>query len=243
MNLRNLRQLAIAGGVALCTLGIASAQGSVSGTCVLDGPAPKMKKIKMAQEQSCEKHHKEPLRQEDVVIGADGKSLANVFVYVKNAPAGAAAATGEVTIDQIGCQYKPHVFGIRVGQTLKILNSDNGVLHNIHAFGEPGNTFNMGQPGNGQPLTQKFQKAQLGVPLKCDVHGWMKSYACVVEHPYFAVTDDKGAFKIDNLPPGEYELEAWQEVCGTQSAKVKVEAAGGAPVTFTFKAPAKEAGK
>jgi len=163
------------------------------------------------------------------------RTLKNAFVYIKNAPAGGAAAEGDISIEQKGCQYTPHVFGIRPGQTLKIINSDSNVLHNIHAFGQqPGNSFNMGQPGNGTQLTAKFAKPEMQIHIKCDVHGWMSAWANVMENPYFAVTDDKGNFSIANVPPGDYDVEALNEECTPGEAKVHVDAKGGT-ATFALK--------
>ena len=136
-------------------------------------------------------------------------------------------------IDQVGCRYTPHVFGMRVGQTLKIRNSD-ATLHNIHATPAANPEFNMGQPIQGMEFDRTFDAAEVMVPFKCDVHGWMNAYVGVLDHPYFAVTGDDGNFDISELPPGDYVVEAWHEELGTQTQNVTVGEGGTAEVSFTF---------
>lgn len=208
----------------------------LSGRVAFEGTAPTMRKIRMDAEMTCKAAHAETPREERVVVNSN-QTLRNVFVYVKSpVPAGGAPAAGKVTIDQNGCQYRPHVMGIQVGQTLEILNSDTNVLHNIHSFGGPGNAFNMGQPGTGAVLTKTFEKPEVMVKLKCDVHGWMSAYVGVLEHPFFSVTDEKGEFHIPKLPAGEYTVEAWHEEYGAQEAKVTVGADGSGTAAFKFQA-------
>ena len=90
---------------------------------------------------------------------------------------------------------------MRVGQSLEILNSDP-TLHNIHAMPKANTEFNNGQPIQGMKTTHIFDKPEVMVPFKCDVHGWMNAYVGVLDHPYFAVTGKDGSFDLKNLPPG-----------------------------------------
>ena len=174
-------------------------------------------------------------------VGADGKSLANVFVYVKNGLGNYIYDTPTETarIDQDGCRYHPHVFGMRVGQPLEILNSDP-TLHNIHATPKLNSEFNTGQPIEGMKTTHTFDKPEVMVPFKCDVHGWMNAYVGVLDHPYFAVTDKEGKFSLKTLPAGTYTIEAWHERLGAQEQMVTIGAKETKDVAFTFKAPAAE---
>ena len=80
--------------------------------------------------------------------------------------------------------------------------------------------FNNGQPIQGMKMTHTFDKKEVMVPFKCDVHGWMNAYVGVLDHPYFAVTDKSGKFELKSLPPGTYTIEAWHEKLGTQTASV-----------------------
>ena len=60
-------------------------------------------------------------------------------------------------------------------------------------------------------LPSLFSISRTPMKVKCDIHPWMNAYVAVVEHPYFAVTGEDGSFKLENLPPGSYTIEAWHE--------------------------------
>ena len=112
--------------------------------------------------------------------------------------------------DQNGCVYAPHVQGIMAGQELLIKNSD-ATLHNIHGLPKINSEFNFAMPKVVKEKAIKIDKVENYIKIKCDVHPWMTSYVSVFDHPFFSVTDDTGSFKIENIPPGEYEVIAWQE--------------------------------
>ena len=210
---------------------------SITGKIVFEGAVPAADKFKMSADAFCAKLHPGDVNREDIAIGSD-KGLANVFVYVKSGisgtyPAPAAAAT----IDQKGCTYHPHVFGMVAGQSLEILNSDD-TLHNIHSLPEKNEAFNLGMPVKGMKYTKKFDKQEVMIRIKCDVHGWMSAYCGVLTHPFFAVTAADGTYTIKDLPAGTYTIEAWHEKLGTQTQQVTVGAQESKPAAFTFKAGA-----
>lgn len=206
---------------------------TVSGTIKFEGTAPKMANIQMSADAYCASQHPTPQPEEDVVVSPAGE-LANVIVYVKNAPASAAPTTPAV-LDQKGCHYVPHVSAVQVGQPVEIVNSDN-TLHNVHAMPEVNSQFNEGQPVQGMKSTKKFDKVEMKpFRIKCDVHGWMKSFMVVLPHGYHAVSGMNGQFSIANLPPGNYTLVAWHEKYGQQEQQVTVGAKETKQVTFTFK--------
>ncbi len=215
----------------------AATAGDIEGVVAFDGMAPKNEPIKMNADPVCVKENPTPQSQETYEV-ADGK-LANVFVYVKDGLGNYSydPPSGPVTIDQKGCRYHPHVFGIRVGQELDIVNSDP-TLHNIHALPKGNAEFNTGQPIQGMKTVHVFNAKEVMVPFKCDVHGWMNAYVGVVDNPYFAVTGPDGKFSIKGLPPGTYTIEAWHEKAGTQTAQVTLGAKETKQANFTFKAPA-----
>ncbi|HEV8658129.1 MAG TPA: carboxypeptidase regulatory-like domain-containing protein [Thermoanaerobaculia bacterium] len=206
---------------------------TIVGVVKLEGAPPKMPAIQMSADPYCQSQHPTPATDEEVVTGPGGE-LANVIVYVKNAPSAAASST-PLTLDQHGCQYHPHVSVIEVGQPLQIKNSD-ATLHNIHALPNVNSQFNEGQPVKDMVSTKKFDKVEM-VPfrIKCDVHGWMKAFMAVLPHPYHSVSAMNGTFSIGNLPPGTYTLTAWHEKYGTQEQQVTVGAKESKQVTFTFK--------
>src|SRR6476660_2103586 len=213
--------------------------GRIKGVVTLDGAAPKNEAIKMNADPVCVRENKSPQFQETYLVGSDGKSLANVFVYVKDGLGNYVfdTPTESAKIDQKECRYHPHVFGMRVGQTLEIINSDP-TLHNIHAMPKANSEFNNGQPIQGMKMTHTFDKPEVMVPFKCDVHGWMNAYVGVLNHPYFAVTKDDGKFELANLPAGTYTIEAWHEKLGPMTQSVTIAAKESKDVTFSFKAPA-----
>lgn len=217
----------------------AATAGEVTGTVVLDGSAPKNEVIRMNADPVCLREAKGAQAQETYIVGADGKSLANVFVYVKDGLGNYVfdTPTEPAKIDQKECRYHPHVFGVRVGQPVEILNSDP-TLHNIHAQPKTNAEFNNGQPIQGMKMTHTFTSKEVMVPFKCDVHGWMNAYVGVLDHPYFAVTDTEGKFNLKSLPPGTYTIEAWHEKLGTTTQSVTIGAKETKDVAFTFKAPA-----
>lgn len=212
----------------------ASLFADVTGKITYKGAA-KAAPIKMNADPVCAKENAgKAVLSEDVVVGGGG-ALANVFVYVKEGVKGAVppAPAEPVVFDQKGCTYHPHVFGIRVGQPLKIVNSDP-TLHNVNAQAKVNPKFNAGMPTKGQTLEKKFTKPEALVKIKCDVHGWMNAFAGVVDHPYFAVTDNAGSFTLKGLPDGDYTVEAVHEKFGAKTAQVKVAGGNASPVSFTF---------
>jgi plastocyanin len=213
-----------------------SKAGQVAGRVVFEGPVPQNPPLRMASDPTCARASQDGATLDTVLVEDGG--LNNVFVYVKDglgayqydAPAGA------VVLDQQGCRYVPRVFGVRVGQPIEIVNSDD-TMHNVHAIPEVNQEFNFGQPMKGMKSSRAFTAREVMVRFKCDVHGWMTAYAGVLDHPYFAVTRGGGKFELKNLPPGTYTVEAWHETLGTESQQVTLGEKDSKDVTFTFKAP------
>jgi plastocyanin len=212
----------------------ATGAATVTGKVAFEGTAPTMEKLRMDADAFCKAAHAQPVYSQEVVVNPNN-TLQWVFVYVKEGVAGSyPAPTTPVTIDQQGCQYHPHVFGLQAGQPLKILNSDS-TLHNIHALPKKNAEFNIGQPFKGMETLKKFDTPEVPVHFKCDVHKWMGAYAGVVNHPFFAVTSDQGTFEIKNLPPGNYVIEAWHEKFGAQTQNVSISGSESKTLDFTFK--------
>ena len=208
---------------------------SISGKISFAGDAPKAKKLKMDADPQCAALHADkPATSEEVVVNANG-TLKNVFVYLKSGVTGTYPKPATpVMINQKGCTYDPHVFGMQAGQMILIKNSDD-TLHNIHALPNNNEEFNKGQPAGSVPLVKAFRKPEVMVRIKCDVHPWMTAYVGVLEHPFFAVTGPDGKFELKGLPPGTYTIEAWQEKLGTTTASVTIGAKESKEVAFTFK--------
>lgn len=211
---------------------------TITGSILFEGTQPTNPTVIMDTEEIChEQHGSAPVASETVLVNDNG-TLRNVFVYVKDGLGDRQFPTPRepVVFDQKGCWYSPHVVGIQVRQPLEILNSDPGVLHNIHALSEKGNGFNMGMPGKeGMKITKQFRKSELMVRVKCDIHSWMSAYIGVLDHPYYDVTGEDGVFTIESLPPGDYVVEAWHEKYGTQTRRVQVGEREVKETTLTFR--------
>jgi plastocyanin len=217
----------------------ASATGQISGTVKLDGTAPHQKPIDMSKDPACAQvRGGAPATAENVVVGPNG-GLANVVVYISEGLTGneAAIPSQPATIDQKGCVYVPHVVALGVGQHMTVLNSDK-TAHNIHPQPSPtgGNAqWNKSQTVGAGPIEVAWTNQEVAIPVKCNIHPWMRGYIAVVKGP-FGLSNDTGSFKLDNVPPGSYTLTAWQETYGTQTQKVTVTAGKPATTDFTFKA-------
>ncbi len=209
-------------------------QATVNGRVAFTGTKPANPRIDMSEEPTCSAKHTGGVTGEAVMVNDNG-TLRNVFVYVESGlPASMTipVPSEAVEIDQDGCMYKPHVFGIQVGQALNIKNSD-GILHNIKAT--PTN-----QPAlQHQPADQHDDLAQLHRDrgpgaAQCNVHSWMNGFVGVLPHPYFSVTGADGTFSLRRLPPGTYVIKAWQEHYPAQTQTVTVGAHETKDIVFTF---------
>lgn len=213
-----------------------STVGEVTGKITFDGAKPKQPRIMMDQDPVCVQKHSGPVFAEDGEVD-EGGALPNVFVYVKS---GAekytfAPPSEPVVLDQDGCMYKPHVLGIMVNQTLKVVSSD-ATTHNIHPMPKDNREWNMSQAPGAAPIEQKFARPEIMVPVKCNQHPWMRAWIGVTTNPFFAVSGSDGTFAIKGLPPGDYTIEAWTATFGTQEQKVTVGAKETKTVDFKFKA-------
>jgi plastocyanin len=217
----------------------AAGEGKISGSVKLDGAAPHMKGIDMGKDPYCAKAHaNDTPHMENVVLGSAG-GLANVVIYISEGLSAAdlaKPATNVPVFDQKNCVYTPHVLAMNPGQTFKVTTSD-ATAHNIHPNPNPmtGNIpWNQSQPPGAPPI-EKSWKAPEMIEVKCNIHPWMHGWFAVVKGPY-ATSDGNGNYTINNVPPGNYTVTAWQESLGTQTAKVTVASGAAAKADFTFKA-------
>ena len=206
--------------------------GGVNGSVTYAG-ADTDTPIAMNADPVCASLHPTPVDTNEIAL-KDGK-LGNVFVYVKSGLEGKSfpAPTEKKELDQVGCQYTPRVMGLQVGQPLAVKNTD-ATLHNVHALPTSNTEFNQAQPQGLPPFDKTFDKPEVAVHVKCDVHPWMTSWVGVVDNPYYAVSDDGGGFSIKDLPPGKYTLEAWHEKLGTKTQEVTIAPNQTVDVTFAF---------
>lgn len=211
---------------------------TISGKVTFKGTAPKNARIEIpAAHGECQKQHPDPLFEQAYVVGDDG-GFQWVFVYVLKGDGVIgkkwAIPAAPVVLDQHGCMYEPHVFGVMAGQEILVKNSDP-VMHNIHAQPQKSAEFNESQNPGAPAMKQILKKAEVFVSIKCDVHNWMHACAGVVTHPYYAVTDAKGSYSIDKLPPGKYTIRAKHEKIEKPIEKeIEVKADGKVTLDFEF---------
>ena len=218
----------------------AATAGSIAGQIRFEGTPPAPDLIRMTTDKNCVQDAG-PNPQSDALLVADG-ALKNAFVYVKDgldAQYTFDTPAKPAVLDQKGCIYTPRVLGLQVGQSIEIVNSDP-TLHNVHALPMANAEFNHGQPKQHSRLTKAFTVPEVMVRFKCDVHSWMAAHVGVLPHPFFAVSDAAGAFRIPGLPPGTYTIEAWHEVLGTRTAEVTIGPSQAQTTTLSFTMPARK---
>jgi len=215
--------------------GSGGGRGEVLGYATLTGtPKPE---IPIEMGQNCGSLNAgDPTTRHFVVGGNSG--LANVLVYIRNTNLVGlnAAPAGPPLLDQIGCMYEPYVMGVLVGQKFTIRNSDP-VLHNVHATPKLNREFNLGQPLQGQTTERSFDTPELFIRIKCDVHPWMFAYVNVMPHPFFAITDTNGFFRLPaGLPAGNYQVSAAHLKAGEFTQEIMLQEGGQKTLSFQFNA-------
>jgi hypothetical protein len=194
--------------------------GTVIGTVTYTGTPAKPRAIDMSKEPACAQQHATPVAGETVVTGPNN-TLENVVVYVSSgAPDDGQVPAQAVTYAQKGCQYLPHILPMHVDQELRITNDDQ-TLHNVHALAKVNREWNKSQQPGAPPIVEKYDKEEF-IPVKCNVHPWMKGYFAVLKTSHYDVSKNGGTFKLPNLPPGKYTITAWHEDYGTQTAEVTI---------------------
>ena len=215
--------------------------GSLKGHVKYDGKAPKPKRLRMGADPVCGSSHSGPVYSENFKMAKDG-SMEDALVWLKNVDYSGGVPSSPAVLDQKGCVYAPHVFGMMAGQELLIKNSD-ATLHNIHSMPKVNKEFNFAMPKVVKKKKSTFTKSEPDpFYIKCDVHPWMKTWVLVSDHPYYAVTDESGNFTIENIPAGTYEVVCWQEKFGSKRALQSKVTIGDGSTTkdFVFSRPKKK---
>lgn len=204
--------------------------GSIRGQVTWLGAAPAVATIDTSGAPGCGQSQPDP----SLVVNGSGK-VRWAFVYIK---AGLehwrfAVPAAPVVLDQKGCRFEPHVFGIQAGQLLRVVSSD-ATIHNVHAESKRNPPWNESMaPGMG-PIEERFTQPEIMVPIRCNVHAWMSAYAGVLANPYFAVTGADGSYALQNVPAGTYTLAVWQERNGEREQTVTVLPRQTAEVDFQY---------
>jgi hypothetical protein len=207
---------------------------TLTGKVLYKDGQPQRIRLKMDADAACSRLHTGAVYAQNVVVNDNG-TLRYAFVYVKDGPGNQAfpAPKQPVVLDQKGCVYEPHVIGLLQNQELHIVNSDP-TTHNVHPVPTTNREWNQSQPPGSDKLVQSFAREEIGIPVKCNIHPWMRSYIHVMKHPFFAVTGADGSFEIKGLPPGNYTIAVWQEELGSQEQKVTLAAKESKGIDFTL---------
>ncbi len=211
-----------------------SPAATVQGNVRFEGKVPPAKAISMAADPDCARQHSSPVMAQEVMTDAKG-DLQNVIVFVSDGLGDRtfAAPSQPVVVEQKGCMYQPHVLAVRANQPVEVVN-DDPTAHNIHPQPANNREWNKAEPP-GTKMEEAFAREEIAIPVKCNVHPWMRGYIAVFKHPYFAVTGKDGGFDLSNLPPGTYTIKAWHEKFGTSTQTVTIGANETKEISFVFK--------
>jgi hypothetical protein len=184
--------------------------GTITGTVKWTGPVPKIPSLVINKDpEICDPQVQKKRDLERLLIASSG-GVANTVVFLKDISKGKAMdlPEGRQFLNQKTCRYEPHVLLVPDNGTLQLKSSDP-VLHTVHMSGA--SDYNLPFPFANQTITRTMNREGL-VDLRCNAgHVWMNAEMLVVNHPYYAVTDEDGSFRLTNVPPGDYEIEAWHE--------------------------------
>jgi hypothetical protein len=207
---------------------------TVRGTVRFEGKVPTPKAINMAADPVCAKEHPSPAMAQEVVTNSNG-DLQNVLVFVSDGLGDQRfdQPAQQATFEQKGCMYQPHVMAVRTNQPFEVVNEDS-TSHNIHPTPANNREWNKAEPP-GTKLQEAFAREEIAIPVKCNVHPWMRAYIAVFNHPFFGVTGKDGSFDLINLPAGTYTIKAWHEKLGSATQRVTVGANETKQISFVFK--------
>ena len=217
------------------TAGPVTGSAKITGRVTLQGTPPVLAPVDVSAVADCARLHPHGVPDESVVVGADG-ALQNVIVYLKGvAPAGGGSSQSPVVLNQVACQYRPHVLALQTGQILRVTSGDP-FMHNVNVRSLENNPANFGQlaaPGTTPTRDLTFGVPEI-FPIQCDVHPWMRAWIGVFDHPCFAVTDISGAFEIRNVPAGTLTIVAWQERLGEIAQQISIRDGKSENLNLTF---------
>ena len=194
--------------------------GTLKGKVTFDGTPPQptvLQAVGKAEKdpEVCAKTA--PIVAEKLVVNSGNKGVRNVFVYLQrptaiNEEAKKEALARHPEFDQKNCTYHPHALAIMTGEPVTVKSSDP-TNHNVNFQLKNFNQNPLVAPGTSMEVKLDSPERAPG-PVSCSIHPWMMAYWLVLDHPYFAVTDDNGNFEIKNAPAGTQKVVVWQEAAG-----------------------------
>lgn len=207
--------------------------GSISGKAVFSGgTAPKDETLTLTSEQDlCGK----TLPAKKYLINSSNE-IKNVVVFLDSIKKGKAVPNAPVVIDNNACAFVPHIaIGYSGKNNTAVINNSDPVFHNTHSYIKGRTIFNIGLPDKGSTVEKKMRRPGI-MKIKCDSHPWMVGYVYLFQHPYAALTNEKGEFSIGDIPAGSYKVKAWHEGFGEiELGKVTIDAGKATMVKAEFK--------
>jgi len=196
--------------------------GSIEGQFVIDGEIPVLPPLVKQGDLAAKDAPvcaAADVPDESLIVNPENKGIANVFLYIRKAPSKihpdfVNSTEKEIVFDQKGCRFFPHTLILRTDQSV-LVKSGDPISHNTHT-----NPFGYGaenliiSANDRKGVAMQIKKSQLSYPpvmVNCDIHPHMKAWWMVSDHPYVAITDKDGKFKIENLPVGEHTFRVWHE--------------------------------
>lgn len=210
----------------------AAATGRIVGTVFFHGPKPRLRPIRM--DKVCASLHIGPVYPQNGRVNANG-TLPDAFVYVEQSSAALPSKppTTPAVLRQKGCEFVPPVVGVMVGQPFEVQNLDP-TTHNIEILAKINRQVNVTQLPGAPPLVRWFRHPEAMIPIRCNIHPWMKASLAVLNNPFYAVTGPKGKFTLKGLPPGHYKIKVWTAAFGTRLRSITLRAGQTATANFTF---------
>jgi len=204
---------------------------SIAGQVLFTGKAPKLESRPVTiDEYACGHKNKKPIK---FLVGKKG-GLKNAVISVelpdklKKLP----TIDRPATMDQIKCDFAPHILLASAGQQIEIYNTDR-ILHSFHSYSKINKTINKAHPKSRKILKVKFDHPEI-IQVTCDVHDWMGAWIVVTDHPYYAVSDSKGHFEIEKLPAGNFTLKIWHEILGEKTQNIQLPSAQAQELKIEF---------
>lgn len=216
------------------TPGDVATAGTIRGTITFRGEVPAAERVEVTTDP--EVCGVEPRLIADLLVADGSDGVQDVVIWLSDIQEGKGWETPEEprTLDQKGCTFTPHVLVVPAGEQFFAVNED-GVLHNIHTRSGENRPINKAQPGFLNRLPLKLQYPDI-VRVECDAHNWMMAWIVVAAHPYYALTESDGSFRLENVPPGTYTMQVWHERLGTLSREVTVSADADVSVNVEYSA-------
>ncbi|MBI1823252.1 MAG: hypothetical protein HYR80_03950 [Nitrospirae bacterium] len=179
--------------------------GTVSGTIKLKGELPALQPHKVIHNPE---YCGDTIPDETYLVNPTNHGLQMSAVSIEGVTRGKRHDSTTIILNNLKCRFQPHTLAGMVGDFYEVRNSDP-ILHNTHLKMDDLTLLNVAMPANGKNIKKPLNQAGT-IAIKCDAHSFMTGDILVFDHPYFAVTDDAGFYKISDIPPGKYKIKFWQ---------------------------------